>query len=343
MRSFSRQITSKHSTLSNLRRGHELLIFIRATHYSTINGTNTDNNEFQARFTEVALKLKNHQALNHPFFDYIKEKSRDGFNSIQWQIYWHNFARRTELTIPSVAISIKNAALQGDMQTLADAVRNIYDEGGYGDPKKIHSQLLLNSHNQHGSRVFGVKALSSLRDAKNSQFLVPEVEEYRRAKFAAFTKSAAAFAGNSWAHELAADSMLINFRNAFFEPYRGYYTEKEYFDLIEFYRAHRDDTIEGGDIEAQHEIMTRGTAERACKENIKTISIIEREGLEFLDYQSKLWYGKLREMEAAQFIGGPIRPKLEFLKDNPNTEINLKDNKSATKLEDQSFGQKHQI
>jgi hypothetical protein len=332
MRSISRQITSTASTIHHLGRGHELLTFIRAKHHSIINGKNT---EFQTRFTEVVENFKKHQALNHPFFDYLKEKSQDGFNSIQWQIYWHNFARRTELTIPSVAISIKNAALEGDMQALAHGVRNIYDEGGYGDPKKIHSQLLLNSHNDHGFKVFGVKALSSLRDAKNSKFLVPEVEEYRNAKFKAFERSPASFAGNNWAHELAADSMLINFRNAFFEPYRGYYTEEKYFDLIEFYRAHRDDSIEGGDIEAQHEIMTRSTAERACKENIKTILIIEREGLKFLDHQSNLWYGMLRKMEMAQSIGGPIKPKTEFLKNNPNPEVKLSVNKPATKLKGQ--------
>jgi hypothetical protein len=333
MRSISRQLNFTHSTLSHLRRGHELLTFIRATDHSAINRT---NNEFQVRFAEVAFRFTNHQALNHPFFDYLKEKSQHGFNSIQWQIYWHNFARRTELTIPSVATSIKNAALEGDMKTLAYSVRNIYDEGGYGDPNKIHSQLLLNSHNQHGSKVFGVNPLCSLRDAKKSPFLVTEVEEYRKAKFAAFKKSAAAFAGNSWAHELAADRMLINFRNAFFEPYQGYYTEEGYFNLIEFYRAHRDDTIEGGDIEAQHEIMTRNTAERACKANIKTIAIIEREGLKFLDLQSNLWYGMLREMEKAQYMGGPITPKLEFLKKDPNPVMKLSDQKFATPLQNQS-------
>lgn len=269
--------------------------------------------EFKKAFDPVAEEFAAHRAMKHPFFDYLKEQAKTGFNPRQFQIYRDNFLYRTELTIPSVARAIEKAALSGDMQTIADTVRNLYDEGGYGDPTKIHSQLLLNSHNQHGERVFSVNPLAVLRDVKYSQFLVPAVQDYRKSKIAVFNRSYPYIAGNTWAHELAADGMLVDFREAFFEPYKGYYTEEDYKKLIEFYTAHKDDSVEGGDVELQHERMARAAAERACSENIKNIPKMREGGLEFLERQSALWEDMEKAIEAAKHQGVPVPPKLDHL------------------------------
>ena len=274
-----------------------------------------EESRFREAFNPVFEEFKAHRALNHPFFDYLRDQSKDGFNSAQFDFYRANFLYRTELTIPSVARAIEKASLSGDLQTVADTVRNIYDEGGYGDPEKIHSKLLLDSHNEHGFKVFGLPRVVAMRDVKRSPLLIPEVSEYRRSKIAVFTRPYPFIAGNTWAHELAADEMLVNFREAFFEPYKGYYTDKEYDKLIEFYKAHKDDEVDGGDVEAQHERMARGAAERSCKENIRNIPKMRGGGIEFLDRQADLWNGFLREMENLQTKGGPIKPKTEFLND----------------------------
>ena len=118
----------------------------------------------------------------------------------------------------------------------------------------------------------------------------------------ALNRSYPYIAGNTWAHELAADGMLVNFRESFFEPYKGYYTEEAYNKLTEFYTAHKDESVEGGDVELQHERMARA-AERACSENIRNIPKMREGGLEFLERQSVLWKkpSKQQSIKAFQF------------------------------------------
>jgi hypothetical protein len=158
-------------------------------------------------------------------------------------------------------------------------------------------------------RVFNINAVYPLSEARKSKNLVPEVEEYRKAKQQAFEQAYPFIAGNTWAHELAADDMLDNFRKAFFAPYQGYYTPEEYRKVTEFFTAHKDDSVKDGDIEAQHERMARGAAQRACKENLTNISNVRRGGLTFLFHQEKLWDGMLREIEKARSQGEIIKPK----------------------------------
>jgi len=191
--------------------------------------------EFESKFDPVIKEFKNHEALNHKFFHYLKERSQYGFNSRQFLIYRDNFLYRTELTIPSVARVIGKAALYGDLQTAANTVSNLSDELGHGDPKKVHSQLLLDSHNVYGEVIFGLDRVKKLKDVEKSKFLLPEVIGYRKNKLEIFNKHFAYIAGNMFAHELAADGMLDNFRQAFFEPYKGYYSSENYEKLIEYF------------------------------------------------------------------------------------------------------------
>ena len=109
---------------------------------------------FKENFDSVIKEFQAHNAMNHPFFDYLKEQSKTGFNTNQFRIYRDNFCYRTELTIPSVARTIEKAFLNGDFEATADTISNLYDEGGYGDPNKVHGKLLLDSHNAHGQKIF---------------------------------------------------------------------------------------------------------------------------------------------------------------------------------------------
>jgi len=275
--------------------------------------------EFIRKFDPISEEFSAHRALHHPFFEYLEEQSQEGFTSEQYKIYRDNFFRRTELTIPSVARFIEKAAMSGDPQAVVDTIRNLNDEGGYGDIEKMHSNLLTTSHNRHGMRVFDVDPIYPISNAGKSLSLVPEVEEYRMAKQDSFDHSYPYIAGNTWAHELAADNMLDNFRKAFFEPYQGYYTAEEYTKLTEFFTAHKDDSVEGGDVEAQHERMARSAAERACKDSLQNIGEVKEGGEKFLDSQAKLWDGLLREIEKARSVGEIIEPKP--LKESPSPSV----------------------
>ncbi len=264
--------------------------------------------EFRKKFDPISEEFANHRALEHPLFDFLEEQSKTGFTTTQYAIYRDNFFRRTELTIPSVARFIEKAAMNGDHQAVVDTIRNLNDEGGYGDIKKMHSNLLAESHNLHGMRVFNLNPAQILNIIESPN-LVPAVEEYRRSKQLSFDRPYPYIAGNTWAHELAADNMLDNFRKALFAPYQGYYTPEEYTKLTEFFTAHKDDSIDGGDIEAQHERMARGAAERACRDGLQNVDEVREGGLEFLNVQEKLWDGLLIGIEKAESIGSIIQIK----------------------------------
>ena len=298
--------------------------------------------EFRAKFDPVIEEFHSHKALNHQLFSFLKESAREGFTSKQYEIYRDNFFRRTELTMPYVAKAIEKAALNDDPQAVADMVRNLNDEVGFDketgsvNQEKMHSSLLLKSHNFHGMRVFNINPIQPISEASKSPNLVLGVEEYRKAKQAAFERSYPYISGNIWAHELAADDMLDNFRKAFFEPYEGYYKAEEYQELTEFFSAHKDDSIENGDVEAQHERMAKSAAERACKKAIENIREVREGGLIFLDHQAKLWDDLLMAIERAQLIGSKIEPKFveETNIPKPSTQPKNTKNLQGKKLKD---------
>ncbi len=284
--------------------------------------------KFKKLFDPIAEELQGHRALNHPLWALLEGQSQEGFNPVQFKIYRDNFFFRTELTIPSVARVIEKAALNGDLKTVAEMVRNLYDEGGYGDENKIHSKLLLDSHNKHGERVFEVEPLDALRNVQYSDCLVQAVYDYRESKIAVFDQPYPYIAGNTWTHELAADGMLVHFREAFFEPYKGYYSAEEYDELIGFYKAHKDDSVENGDVEAQHERMARAAVQRACRDNIENIPKMREGAIEFLDRQAALWDDIEKAIVEARGKGDPIPPKPEF--DKPKTTISPLESKQVS-------------
>lgn len=265
--------------------------------------------EMTKKLDPVAQEFYEHRALKHPLFDYLSEQSQEGFTPRQFLIYRDNFFRRTQLTIPSIASTIGAAMEYGDIYAAVLAYRNLTDEMGGGDVKNVHSQLLLENHNIHGMRVFGLDPLDRITDVERSKVLLPEVDDYRKAKEEIFKRPYPYVAGNTWAHELAADSMLDNFRKAFFDPYLGLYKPEESKYVMKFFDAHKDDSRKDGDVEQQHEKMAREAVESACLESMANIGQIREGGLIFLSHQEKLWDGLLREVEKAKHVGDVIRPQ----------------------------------
>jgi hypothetical protein len=286
---------------------------------SPTSATISEESEFSKKFNAVEKEIKGHRAFNHPLFTYLKEQANDGFNATQFQIYRDNFLFRTELTIPSVARALEKAALTGDLQAVAATVRNLYDECGYGDHNLVHIKLLLDSHNKHGQKIFAISPLDELAQVYNSLLLVDGVYQYRDSKINVFNHPYPYIMGNTWAHELAADGMLDNFRQALFESYKGYYDQEGYEKVTSYYKAHKDDEVDGGDIEANHGRMARADAERACKGDMKMAAEMRRGAIEFLDRQAKLWDDLQKSMENAKENGPKIAPKPHFEKPRNTT------------------------
>jgi len=228
---------------------------------------------------------------------------------LQYTIFYNNFLFRTKETIPSVALALARAALEGDNATVAMHGRNLGDETGHGNPDHVHSQLLMDTHNFHGSRVFDLDPIA-IQDLKTSILITPEVKEYCEMKEEIFRKSYPHIAGNMWAHEYAADDMLTNFREAYFEPYKSHYTEDEYKELMKFFDAHRDDSVEGGDVEAEHERMARQAVYFSCKGDIKKLDAVLEGGLMMLDCQARVWDSILRETKKFEYWIEKVPPIL---------------------------------
>jgi hypothetical protein len=319
-----RQFTSLVSSSEALVRSG--LFSIAARNYHSRNNFRFSTNcqkEITRRLEPVSQEFSEHKALNHPLFTYLSEQSKEGFTPKQFLTYRDNFFRRTQLTIPSIASTIRAAMIYGDFDAAASAFKNLNDEMGGGDVKNIHSQLLLENHNIHGMRVFGVDPLDRITDVENSKLLLPEVEEYRRAKEQIFNMPYPCIAGNTWAHELAADSMLDNFRESLFDPYLDHYTKEEADHVMKFFTAHRDDSIIGGNVEEKHEEMARESVESACLEGLSHIEQVREGGLIFLDHQEKLWDGLLREIEKARLVGNVVEPKAEKERDNRSADSEI--------------------
>jgi hypothetical protein len=254
----------------------------------------SNSEKFEEKLNEIADIFKNHPAINHQLFSYLKDQSDTGFNKLQYAIFYSNFLFRTKETIPSVALALARAALEGDNATVAMHGRNLGDETGHGNPEDVHSVLLMKTFNEHGKRIFDLDPIS-IQDLKTSILITPEVKEYCEMKVKIFLGSYAKINGNMWAHEGAADNMLTNFREAYFEPYKSHYTEDEYKELMKFFDAHRDDSVEGGDVEAEHERMARQAVYFSCKGDIKKLDAVLEGGLMMLDCQARVWDSILRE------------------------------------------------
>lgn len=299
-------------------------VVVRNYYNSTENFSFSENfkKEVAKKLDPIAEEFFEHRALKHPLFAYLSEQSSEGFTAKQFLIYRDNFFRRTQLTIPSIALTVKAAVTYGDFDAAALAFRNLKDEMADGDTKNIHSRLLLESHNIHGMRTFAINPVDKMTDVEKSNVLIPEVEEYRKAKEEIFTKPYPFVAGNTWAHELAADSMLDHFRKSFFTPYLGLYSEKESAHVMRFFNVHKDDSREGGNIEQQHEKMAREAVESACVESLNNVEQVREGGLIFLSHQEKLWDGMLRELEKAQHVGKIVKIKPAVNLDNDKTDEN---------------------
>ncbi|MFT6332359.1 MAG: hypothetical protein ACJAW3_000693 [Lentimonas sp.] len=277
---------------------------------STVNAGVSFDEEFEA----ASKRIKERTSKTHDLFTYLQKQSELGFTPVQYQIFRDNFTHRTISTIPTVAATIAAAALSGDEQTVVETLQNLQEECGFGSQKLMHSRLLSDSHDNLGEVVYNLKPLGSLKASFISNLLVPAVTTYHNSKLKTFNQSSyAVLAGNGFAHETSADNMLDNFRKALFEPVKGYYTEDDYNKkIMPFFKAHKDDSVKGGNIEENHGIMAEAAAKRSCLGKIDNIENMERGAVEFFNCQDNLFNEMKDAIEKAGKIGVIVPPKSNF-------------------------------
>ncbi len=250
-------------------------------------------------FDDIDLIIKNHRALNHTLFEYLKDEARVGYTSRQFDIYRCNFFYRTSNTIPCIARLVAAAAANLDIDTLASAGKNLYEETGSGDPTKAHCYLLETSHNSHANHIFGLDYMS-FPDAAVSNLLLPEAVLFEGSIHSLYNHHIyATIVGAAYAHEMAANNMLINFYEGFFVNYRNYYSLPEFYNISEYFLAH----ITG--LENAHAQDAKLVVQRLAvtKNNLQNIL----QGVfGFLNAQALLWDGIYRELKKSENIGNVI-------------------------------------
>jgi hypothetical protein len=258
-------------------------------------------------FAQIEEYVKSHRAINHPLFQYLKSCSEEGFTPMQYQIYRENYFFRTFYTIPSIASLVAAAANNADIETLITAGENLYEELGSGNPNKIHSILMLSSHNFHGMRVFGLPSIS-IKKIPHLSFIIDEAKMFTKKEQELYTSSNYSVTlGAAVAHEMAANSMLINFYESFFLPYKNYYSCKEFYNLSEYFLVH----ICG--LEENHAQNARLAAKKWATDK-KNLNDIGCGSVDFLSIQEALWDGLYLKIENASVEGEKI-PLRFFLGD----------------------------
>ena len=281
--------------------------------------------EFNKIFSETESEFKNHPAYNHEIFSTIKEiTEKEGINGRQFLIQRDNFLKRTSDTILSVNKTLEAATKEGDSKTVSETALNLYQEGGSGDPKRVHYELMLNSYNKFGGKIFGVPDVKRFKDLDKSSVILEETHQFHKTLKRIYKLSYPGIIGALFAREMVADDMLEGFREAIFEPYKNYFNKDEYGEIMEYFKEHRDEDRDGGKVEQLHGEMAKNSAYRASSMNKEKLKEMRGGGILFLDVQAKLWDGMLKAIVEAEKYGVKIPPKqvIKELSDNDKIPSN---------------------
>jgi hypothetical protein len=288
---------------------------------------------------DVFAEFEAHKARNHELFKYLSKESQTGFSPEQFKLIRDNFFRRTRNTVVSVANHVAKAVEAGDYNALAKVGQNFADESGRGDPSAVHLRLLEDCYNTHGKTVFNLNPIK-IKDADTSDDILRKTVEFGETQKWLFGSSYQRMTGCLLAHEGAADDMLENFRKSLFNPYSGYYTEKQFKDLMRYFDAHRDDSKEGGDVEAEHQRQALAIATSMIAENQKSEREIRDGGLTFLDAQSNLWTQLMEELTKRK--SNKVAPREGWLEENKDVKspTPILSNATGNELAQQKKGRK---
>lgn len=152
----------------------------------------------------------------HPVYDngYFKLLENSPWNSRTYDFHRANFFHRTEGTVKGIAHVCAQAAAHDDRDTLVLFSCILNEEAGNGEAGRCHEVLMENAHNLYGQVEFGLPPLR-VKDARNSELVLPETFEYRRRTLELLGDSYHRMLGVAMALESHADRMLQVCRTAF--------------------------------------------------------------------------------------------------------------------------------
>jgi hypothetical protein len=230
---------------------------------------------------EIAESLAHHKAGCRQVMAFLgalpEESRRPAFDTFR-----QNYFFRTKTTPGSVARVLLAAARQLDLDTMADAALNIYQEAGSGDPAAAHLRLLEYSHNRLAADVYDLPPLS-IADAETFPLVVAATREFRRTQLELYSADDYCLVlGASYAQESAAVDMLQAVLDFMFAPHSDRYPAPEFADLVEYFTCHLDG------VEEQHAQNALGALARNCRTTGDTQSALDG-ARRFLAVQSGIW------------------------------------------------------
>lgn len=246
------------------------------------------NNQFNLKIQQA---ISNYESRSRVLFNYLKEQSKIGWTKPQFLLYRDNYFFRTYETIECVAKVIISAKRHEDFITLRSAGNNCYEESGSNTYRKSHLELLLYSHNRHSERIFGIQYIS-LRDSLGSPHILEETKAFRKSQIALYESSnhVEVLAAN-YAQEAAATTMLTVFMKSFFEPYKNYYSNKEYQEITEYFHCHLEGLEERHADEAKYCLFQQCYTPEDIEIAIASISTI-------LTAQSNMWVALKEKLQS---------------------------------------------
>lgn len=246
-------------------------------------------NTFSKFNIQIQDELDKYRKTSTVLFQYLQERAKTGFTKSQFEVYRDNYFFRTYQTVVCVAKVVMSAALNADYTTLSSSGKNCYEETGSGVPKKTHPELLLNSHNIHAVRIFGINKIS-LIDSLQSPNILDKTRAFTKSQMSLYdSKNHIEVLAANYAQEEAATQMLKTFLDCFFEPYRHQYPRKEYEEITEYFTCHLDGLEERHADDAKYCLFQRCKSSDDIGTAVSSISkILSAQGEMWVELQGKL-------------------------------------------------------
>ena len=200
------------------------------------------SSNFDTTFDQLIEKIDQHPANNNQLFDYMREQSKVGFTPAQYDGFRANYFARTIGTADAVTKALSRAIKEENNQAIVEIGGNLADESGVKGPEgDNHPQLLKDSFNILGRRVFGLPVIN-FKDASKSPYLLPEIVQYRKMQNSVYADSSPwpTIAGCMYLHEKLAYPMLVNIFEHLVKPYQGYFEDKpeQWQRICKYFDAH---------------------------------------------------------------------------------------------------------
>lgn len=215
----------------------------------------------------------------------------DGISPADYSIYRANYVYRTQKTLAMIAKVLCAITSQDriDQESLV-LVRQVFSEESGDGVTPMHVEMLLQSHNLHGSVVFGIPPLEG-GEPGTSDDIIAEAREFRRVQSDLYSSASyPRVIGAFLAQEAAAESMLETFFRLFFLPYRD-----THYDFTSFQRVERYFSSHLNGVEKEHADRAKRCAARACKNDGDLEELrLGMQGL--LTAQANLWSGLIRKI-----------------------------------------------